>query len=233
MTCGIYLLKFIGTNKVYIGQSVNIEYRYRKHLQKLRNGSHNYKMLKAFEDYGEPILQILLDNLCKEELSAAEQEAFAIFNCIDNGFNVSRETEISGTGDKNPASKYSNEKIEEVFFLLLDLNNRYKDIEEKTGVSLSTVRHISNSEAHLWLKEKYPAEYSELEKSKGLLRQQSTNSAESRGILYPQIVSPEGVVYTVKNVAQFAREHNLDNSSLSKVLKKRPKYLSHKGWKIR
>ena len=35
MTCGIYKLSFLNTKKVYVGQSVNIEYRF---LRKIPSG---------------------------------------------------------------------------------------------------------------------------------------------------------------------------------------------------
>lgn len=65
MTCGIYLLRFTGLDKVYIGQSLNIEQRYRKHLQFLRNQDTkaNYRMKAAYLLYGAPQLEILCE--CK------------------------------------------------------------------------------------------------------------------------------------------------------------------------
>lgn len=232
MTCGIYILKFSGTDQVYVGQSENIEYRFKKHIQALKRGTHNYKMQAAFHSYGEPSLDIILDSLSKDELNTYELEAFNIFDSINSGFNVASNPSIHGSGELNPASKYTNSDIEKAFFMLLEVNNRYKDIEKATGVSLSTVRHIANSESHLWLKTKYPSEYSILENLKGTTRMQATNSASARGIVYPEILSPTGKVFTVTNVAQFAREHMLDPSSLAKVLKRTPKYNSHKGWKL-
>lgn len=231
MTCGIYLLKFDGVDGVYVGQSVNIEYRYKKHLQALKRRTANYKLQKEYDYRGTPKLDILLE-CSAEELNTNEDEAIKIYDSVNNGFNIAEFADIHGKGEKNPASKYSEKQIEEVFNLLLDLNNRYKDIEEKTGVSLSTIRHIANLEAHTWLNVKYPEKYELLKSYKGLVRQQATNSAASRGIEYPPICSPSGVIYTISNVAAFAREHNLDPSSLTKVLNRRPKYNSHKGWKL-
>ena len=44
MTIGIYLLRFNGTHKVYVGQSINIEKRYTDHLYVLKRGLGTYKM---------------------------------------------------------------------------------------------------------------------------------------------------------------------------------------------
>ena len=232
MTCGIYILKFNGTDKVYVGQSENIEYRYKKHLQRLKRGDHNYKMQQAYITYGTPELEILLPDLTKEELNIHEYEAFKIYDSISNGFNIAEQPSIHGNGELNPSSKYSNEKIIEVLLLLIDVSNTYKQIELLTGVSESTIRHIANQEAHLWLKEKYPLEYSQLKNLKGK-RSTGKNTAIDRGIAYPTILSPTGEEYNITNIAAFAKEHGLDSSSLAKVLNKRPKYNSHKGWKLK
>lgn len=233
MSIGIYILKFKSTDSVYVGQSVNIEYRYKKHIQSLKRGSSNYKLQKAYSLYGEPILEILLDNIAQDELNIYENEAIALYDSVKNGFNVAELADIHASGENNPSSKYSNEDITKAFKLLLDLSHRYKDIEKLTGVSISTIRHIANTEAHTWLKQVYPDEYEILISYKGKLRQQATNSAAKRGITYPPIISPMGEEFTVTNVASFSREHNLDPSSLRKVLVKTPKYISHKGWKLK
>ena len=234
MTCGIYLLRFTGTNKVYIGQSVDIEYRYKKHIQNLKNGKHNYKMLDAYSRYGLPELEILLDDLSEQELSENEKLAFSIFDSVNSGLNVASEPSISEVGELNPVSKYSNSDIEKVFFMLLDKSTLFSQIECFTGVSISTIRHIANLEAHSWLKDKYPNEYKILADIKTTKsRQVGKNTAKHRGIEYPALLSPEGVEYNVTNIAEFCRQHNLDSSSIAKVLKKRPKYISHKGWKLK
>lgn len=232
MTCGIYILKFIGTDKVYVGQSENIEYRYKKHLQRLKRGDHNYKMQQAYKEYGLPDLEILIPDLSKDELNSNEYEAFKIYDSISNGFNIAEQPSIHGNGELNPGSKYSNEKIVEVLFLLININNTYKQIQALTGVSESTIRHIANQEAHLWLKEKYPSEYTQLQSLSGK-RAVGKNTAIDRGIIYPTILSPTGQEYNVTNVAAFAKEHGLDSSCLAKVLKRRPKYASHKDWKLK
>jgi len=233
MTCGIYLLKFNDTNSVYVGQSTNIEYRYKKHIQSLKRGDSNYKLQNAYLLYGNPTLEILLEDIPKNELNACENEAILLFNSVKCGLNIAEFADIHSIGEKNPSSKYSNEDIIKVFKLLLDLSYRYKDIEKLTGVAISTIRHIANMEAHTWLQEKYPEDYKILISYKGKLRQQATNSAEQRGIIYPPIISPAGKEYVITNVSSFAREHNLDPSSLRKVLVKTPKYISHKGWKLK
>jgi hypothetical protein len=231
MVCGIYVLKFNGTNKVYIGQSENISYRFRKHLEKMCRGETALKLQKAYNMYGEPRLEILLE-CSPSELNYNEKEAIEIYNAVENGFNTAKEPDIHLRGDKNGASKYSNNDVSKVLDYLLDVLLSYKDIEALTGVKENTVRHIANSESHMWLKEVYPEKYAKMLEVKPL-RISMRTSAGYKGKTYPALISPEGVVYdNINNVSIFAREHNLDGSSITKILNKRPKYHSHKGWKL-
>lgn len=57
-------------------------------------------------------------------------------------------------------------------------------------------------------------------------------TASAQGISYPPILSPDGVIYNVTCIAEFCRIHKLDTGSLGKVLRKAPRYKSHKGWKL-
>jgi len=229
MTSGIYVLKFNGTDRVYVGQSVNIETRYRAHKQKLRNGSHNYKMLEAYKLYGIPELEIICE-CTKNELNRLEQEAFEIYDSINNGFNISEDPDIYQEGEKNGYSKYTNDQIREVFKYLLDISYRYKDIESLTGVKLNTVRHIANGESHSWLATEFPIEYADMLSIKGADRQASANCAKTLGKIYPKVISPTGETFEVTNANAFARKYGLDSSYFIKLLNKRA--LSCKGWKL-
>ena len=54
MTCGIYKIKNIGDEKVYIGHSLNIEYRWRKHVEALKAKRHeNIHLQRAWDKHGK------------------------------------------------------------------------------------------------------------------------------------------------------------------------------------
>ena len=59
MTCGIYMIKNKKTGQIYIGQSSNIEYRWKKHLRdgKYRNNSY---IDNAINKYGKDIFQLII-----------------------------------------------------------------------------------------------------------------------------------------------------------------------------
>ncbi len=308
MTCGIYKLKFNGTNKVYIGQSENIENRFNRHIRELKSNNHSIKMNQAYVTFGLPEYTILAE-CSTTDLNEFENETIEIYNAVDNGFNTCYKAEelpinygelngnakfsnsqieecldllttntslsfeeiskITGVskgiigniskglthtwlareypekykiliglkgnrkpkyGDKCSTSKTTNEQVIEVLNLLIDENKlSLLGISKSTSVPLSIIRSISSGEKHKWLSEVYPDKYAKLLALKGT-RYSKSNSAISRGIIYPNILSPEGIEYTVNNASQFSREHNLDVSSLCKVLNGRCK--QHKGWKL-
>lgn len=237
MSCGIYLLRFSGTDAVYIGQSNRVEYRYTQHLYKLRNKTSSQKLQKAFETYGVPSLEIILE--CPEDdLDINEKEAIGIWNSAIAGLNTYEEPRGSPIGlsrergENSATSKYTNEQISLVLFYLVYNNTMTaKQISEETSVGVHTVRAVSSLNEHIWLKEAYPKEYELLEQYKGMSNKSYKYDSASRGITYPDILSPEGIIYSnISNVKQFCREHGLQDSNFLLLLKGRRK--SHKGWKL-
>lgn len=233
MTTGIYCLRFKGTDKVYIGQSVNIELRHKAHKYNLKKGLANYKLMNAYELYGKPILEILCECI-STELDSTENEAIEIFNAVDNGFNIhktAQESPITGQGELHNNSKYSNKQIIEVFNYLVDSPEKLaKEIEVLTGVSISVIRQVSSSILHLWLKEQFPEKYETLISLVGTRDKGCAKSLKERGILYPRIQSPTGETYLVEHLTKFAHSNSLDPSALLRVLK--GKANTHKGWKL-
>ena len=165
MTCGIYKLKFTGTDKVYIGLSDNIERRLVSHRHSLLTRQSPKKLQEAFNTYGMPILEVLLE--CnKDELDTYEKEAIDIYDSIDNGFN-SRNGGVCGagvaiSGENNGRSKYSNEQILQAFNLLTTTKLTNQEIAITTGISKEAVSHISAGTGHTWISKYCPIEYAKL-----------------------------------------------------------------------
>lgn len=227
MTCGIYKLNFEGTDKVYIGQSHNIEKRFIEHKKVLISGLASIKMLDAYALYGMPSYEILIE--CEEsELDSEEEAAIEVWDSYNNGFN-SRSTATGGGygsyGDLNGRSKYTNLQIEQVFKLLLNKIN-VEEIISTTKVAKGTIHGISKGTHHTWLQNKFPTEYTEL-----LSRKYTTRgTAAQRSIFYPTIIDTLGNEYNnISNVREFARLHNLDSGGLNRLLNSKTN--SHRGWK--
>lgn len=228
MTCGIYLLRFENTAKVYIGKSKDIENRLKSHLYKMRAGIAPTRLLEAYNLFGAPTIETVLE-CSEEELTRNEIDAISIFNSVENGFNTNSEDSGKGnhnTGETHHNCTVSNSKILEVFNLLIKVPvMEFKDISAITGVSYSIIADISKCENHKWLAEVYPEQYLTLVRLKN-----NRKSAYAKGIDMPKLISPEGQVYDISNIRAFSREHGLLQTCLGKVLKGTAK--SHKGWKL-
>ena len=232
MTCGIYMLHFNNTNMVYIGQGTNVEVRYSTHISKMRRGVSAKKLQEAYNTFGEPTLEIILECV-EEELDTMENQAIEIFNTVDTGFNSCY---VAGggcslKGEDAGNSRFSNIEIISVFkFLVYNQNLSSKDISIYTGVSKSTIDAISCLRIHKWLKDSYPEEYILLENRLNISKLGKNKTLKERGIVYPRLISPTGIYYIVENTSQFAKDHKLNNGHLVQVLKGQEK--QHKGWKL-
>ena len=238
MTCGIYLLNFTGTNKVYVGQSKNIEHRFKnQHIKNLENNRASPKLQEAFNTYGYPTYTIIADCL-QAELDDLEEAAISVWDAVNNGFNtyanINEAPTWAGFGSGN--SKYSKQQIIEVFSLLVNTKKVFKEIAELTQVPEHTISTIASLRAHTWLKEEFPEEYSILisKKETRYLDTASYKSesftAKSLGITYPKVQDPHGNVYVIDNASKFAKENNLAPNHFNEVLNGHRK--SHKGWRV-
>jgi hypothetical protein len=245
MTCGIYILRFNGTDKVYVGQGLDIEDRYKSHIRYLRKGTASVKMLEAYKLYGFPYQELLVECL-EEELNANENEAIAIFNAVDNGFNTLYTAEDMPAwkselkGEDCGMSVYSNDKILEAAKLMTDATLSLVKVSEITSVKVTTLRKISQGAQHRWISEKYPDIWNKIQAIKetrnklthaghgDIVRDMFT--AKTQGIVYPQVISPTGEIYTIDNLSEFCRVHELEKTNFRNVL--HGNRFKHKGWKV-
>lgn len=170
MTTGIYCLEFSGTDKVYIGQSVNIEKRFIQHKNNFINENASYKLMNAFKLYGLPVLHIL-EECSKEELDIKEEYYIKEFNSFYKGFN-STKGGSSGTtalqGPEAPNSKFTKQQILDTFNYLVSSLYNYKEISSKTKVSIGVIKEITRGKTHTWLKDEYPEHYAKMIKLKSI-----------------------------------------------------------------
>ena len=210
----------------YIGCSSNLIKRIQWHLSMLVSSKHTNKRLQqAFIDYGQPVVEIIeycdLNILKEREIYWIKQ-----FGSFVKGFNNTNGGDGGGFGEGVHNSLYSEDQYKEILIALADTDLSLREVATKLGVKLEIVKHISSLSAHGWLEEVLPEKYSKIrEKYLSGIR---NNSAESKGIMYPTLVSPEGVEYVVTNIHAFCREHNLQPQNLHKVLTYQRKI--HKGW---
>lgn len=87
--CGIYCIKNIFRNKMYIGKSININDRYRQHFMKLRNNSHHsHKLQASWNKYpDEYFVYGIIEECPVEVLDEREKYYIDLYDTYNNGFN--------------------------------------------------------------------------------------------------------------------------------------------------
>ena len=92
LNCGIYKITNLKNNKGYIGQSTDIESRWKNHKIELRNNTHNNSHLQsAFNKYGEEAFEFrILETTFEENLDNAEEYWINYFDSTnpDKGYNL-------------------------------------------------------------------------------------------------------------------------------------------------
>lgn len=229
----IYKLNFKGTDRVYIGQTIDLSRRLRCHINLFKKQRGAKKLQEAYNLYGNPSVEVLIDGLItQKEIDGAEDEAIEIFDSANNGFNTHTKSRAGFTacfGELNGNSKFSNSEIVEfMLYMLKYRETRLKDAASTFGMSYVTADEICRGIKHKWLSIEYPEQHTELLSIIGTRSKAVT--AKDRGIEYPSIYSPEGLKYNVEAVRQFAKEHGLNSSCLCAVLNGKSK--THKGWSL-
>lgn len=89
MRIGIYKIKCLSNNKVYIGSSVNIENRWEFHKNELKNNIHgNHYLQKAWNKYGRDNFIFGVIELCEAgQLQEREQYWLDYFGGLDDSNN--------------------------------------------------------------------------------------------------------------------------------------------------
>lgn len=217
----IYKLKFPNTDKVYIGQAINPEARYKRHLQKLRDEiHHSAKMQNDYPECGIPELE-LLESVEDAEADSREIYWIAQYNSYFNGYNATPGGGVTGNHIYNSNSKYSLDDYKAILTFLAYTDMSTSEIAKELEVSKSVVLNVSSQTNHLYLKELMPVEWD-------MMINKHRHHPNWRQ--YSDVISPEGIVYKVTNARAFSREHKLDQSDFSKLLK--GKVSQVRGWKV-
>ena len=91
--CGIYKITNIYTNKIYIGQAININRRWTEHKNRAfdpNSSSYNTPLDRSIRKYGKEAFTMEIIEECKASLlDTKEIEYIQKYNCITpNGYNV-------------------------------------------------------------------------------------------------------------------------------------------------
>ena len=231
MTCGIYALMFNDYEPFYIGQSINIEKRYKEHLYSFIRKDCNEKMLYAYTHFGDPEC-VIVEECAQDNLDSRELYWIKKLDVVNTGLNMTEGPVEVLRGEKHPNAKYSNDQIMRVAELLIQVPLiSYRNIAELTGVKKTTIENIVCKGSHSWVWSATNIPFSKIQELKNIRKTESL-TAERRGKVYPPILSPEGIEYTnIPNLKEFSNKFGLNHSHLCGVLNGKVK--SHKGWKLK
>lgn len=220
--CGIYLLFFSESSKIYIGQSNNIRRRMYEHNNIKKNIKNKYITVvdKAIAKYGQRKEVLILEECQENLLNQREEYWIKYFNLPDKnkGYN------ITSGGQQNIYSfRNNNLTIEEIS----DIRKRRFNGERKKDVFKIYSSKIGfNTFEKIWLGTTYPQiEKEKLEKFKGKTRQEyssEANSGERNGMskLTNQQVRKIRQDYEKQNksIKDLMNEYNMSRGAISAVV---------------
>lgn len=141
MTSGIYCITNNINDKKYIGQSVNIKKRQRRHFYDLDTNNHdNAYLQRAYNKYGKENFSFLLIKACKPKyLNRFEKMYIKIYNTYQDGYNLT-------TGGQSPFEKKNNHRH--------TLSNCIKMSKNKNTTGYFRVYYETNRYKYRWYENK-------------------------------------------------------------------------------
>lgn len=202
---GIYALTWEQTDKLYIGQSQNIENRYKEHIKTLARKAvtYNTKLQDTYNMYGTPSL-LVLQECSLLDLDANEVSWINEFDSINTGLNIAVGGNSITRGNIGPSSKFTKTSILKAFSLLYRTLDTLPTISKRSGISTNMLTHISTGACHVWLQEAYPNQYSiMIDNIKKRAKHNQIGNKYNEIKTYPPIIGPDGVIHTIDNVRAF------------------------------
>lgn len=136
---GIYKITNTKNQKCYIGQSTNIEKRWKNHLSVINNTKdhcYDYPIYRAMRKYGvDSFLFEILEECSVDVLDQREQYWINHFNSYKNGYNQT-------IGGNNPQSKVK-DYIKDITYDLKNTSLSIEDISIKYNLSYEMIQGIN------------------------------------------------------------------------------------------
>lgn len=158
--CGVYLIHNTTNDKTYVGSSVNIEHRWRRHTSDLNNHKHhNAHLQHAWDKYGHDAFEYRIIEVVLDKTKLHQREQFYI-NLLKPEYNIAQDV-IGNTGihpseetrkklsdakqgEKNGGSKLSAEQVIEIRDMFSVGNITLTALSSLFGVCLTTISYIVN-----------------------------------------------------------------------------------------
>lgn len=139
----------------YIGQSVEIETRYRRHIRSAMSGTKhdsNSKFHKALREYGIDMFEFGILRLCSvSDLNKFESYYIEFYDSCINGYNSTL-----GGDYTDRYIKLSYYEVENIIDMLQNTDISYQNIADEFSVSYNLVRYINYGLYHVHPDLTYP-----------------------------------------------------------------------------
>lgn len=154
---GIYKITNLINNKIYIGQSINIEQRWKDHRSRAFQNNKTYlenHLYRAIRKYGLDNFSFEVIEECKKEELNSEEVKWIKYYQSDNlekGYNKTK-----GGADAITLSKITDEQVIEICELLLHSNLTQREIANKYQVADSLISGINHGTNRVQKNYSYP-----------------------------------------------------------------------------
>lgn len=204
---GAYLLKHIGTGKLYVGSHSNLYSRPYQHNHLLKNKTHWNKELQEAYDESPEFSKFIIVTETREEAYDIEQAILDKYHGTGVLFNIAKDSKIPMAGLE--VSDETRSKLSEA------TKGRPKSDEHRMKISLAAMGHKHSPETI--------AKLVAAAKARGIRPELTLLAAEKCSVK----VEADGVIYPSKKAA--AKAFNLAESSVTKrILSKNPDFDSWK-----
>lgn len=162
--CGVYCIKNVKNNKIYIGSSVDVKRRWYHHVTELNKNNHcNWHLQRAWNKYGRDNFEFYILQVCTaEELKDLEQKYINETHCCDRniGYNVcpsvnnkiwadetKEKISLALQGEKSSVHKYPESLILKIIDELKTGEKSHVKLASELNVSIDVVNAISQHKA--------------------------------------------------------------------------------------
>lgn len=139
---GIYKFENLTNGNCYIGQSVNIEKRYKDHLSRAKNANsseYNSAFHRALRKYGvDNFSFVILEECDKSLLNKQEEYWIAFYNSYEQGYN-----ETPGGNQQEVTAWISKELVDIIKQNLLNSQKTYEQLHNEFGISIGRISEIN------------------------------------------------------------------------------------------
>ena len=154
---GIYKFENLINGHKYIGQSVDIERRYKDHIMRATNNfpsnpEYDSILHQAIRKYGiENFSFEIIEQCSKKDLDKKEIYWIQYYNSFHNGYNAT-----SGGQNQESSLKFDEQLVKKIQNILLTTNMTYNEIHNKFNISLGRISEINTGKIWYNSKLQYP-----------------------------------------------------------------------------